>query len=70
MSESSVTDDKDGSVQHQPSETAMATATMRALAAHDKRAEIKGPDNLAELFLNEDRMAPLQVQVVRAANIR
>lgn len=47
------------SVANQPSETAMATAMLRALAAHDECEEIKGPDYLAENFLTEDRRAPL-----------
>jgi O-methyltransferase involved in polyketide biosynthesis len=34
------------SVEHQPSETAMATATLRAMAAHDEREEIRGSDTL------------------------
>lgn len=48
------------SIENNPSETAMATATMRTLAAQDERAEIRGPDYLAELFLNEDRKSPLR----------
>jgi methyltransferase (TIGR00027 family) len=42
------------SIEHHPSETAMATAFMRALAWYDKREDIKGHDNLAEIFLPED----------------
>jgi methyltransferase (TIGR00027 family) len=38
----------------------MATATMRAMAACDAREEIRGPDFLAEVFLTEDRRAPLR----------
>lgn len=38
----------------------MATATMRALAAHDERDEIRGADYLAEIFLSEDQKAPLK----------
>jgi methyltransferase (TIGR00027 family) len=53
------------SIQHQPSETAMATATMRALAAYDEREEIRGPDYLAEIFLTEDRKSPLKDPMVR-----
>jgi methyltransferase (TIGR00027 family) len=52
-------------IEHQPSETAMATATMRALAAHDEREEIRGPDYLAEMFLTEDRKRPLADPTVR-----
>jgi methyltransferase (TIGR00027 family) len=43
----------------------MATATMRALAAHDERDEIRGADYLAEIFLTEDRKAPLKDPAVR-----
>jgi|GEM_PF-1392494 len=53
------------SVQDAPSETAMATAAMRALAAHGERDEIRGADHLAELFLTETRKAPLQDPAVR-----
>ena len=59
MSESEEVNASLRSVLNQPSETAMGTATLRALAAHDTREEIKGPDNLAEIFLIEDRKAPL-----------
>ncbi len=38
----------------------MATAMMRALAAHDKRPELRGADTVAGLFLSEDRLAPLK----------
>ncbi len=40
-----------------PSATALATATMRAMAAHDPREGFSGPDYLAELFLTEERRA-------------
>ncbi len=53
------------SVVYQPSETAMSTAFMRALAAHDPREEIRCKDNLAELFLTEDRKRPVQDPAVR-----
>jgi methyltransferase (TIGR00027 family) len=65
MSENPAPSDTDKSVQHQPSETAMATATMRAIAAHDEREEIRGADNLAELFLSEDRLTTVKDPVVR-----
>jgi methyltransferase (TIGR00027 family) len=54
------------SVEHQASETAMATATMRALAAYDEREEIRGRDSLAEIFLTEDRKRPLKDPATRA----
>lgn len=46
-------------VTHVPSETAAATATLRALAAHDPREASRGPDTMAELFLTEEQKAPL-----------
>jgi methyltransferase (TIGR00027 family) len=46
-------------VEHQPSQTAMLVAFCRALAAKDEREEIKGPDDLAELFLTEEGRQPL-----------
>jgi methyltransferase (TIGR00027 family) len=44
----------------------MATAMMRALAAHDERPELLGAVTLAELPLSEDRLAPLKDPGVRA----
>jgi O-methyltransferase involved in polyketide biosynthesis len=43
----------------------MGTATMRVLATYDEREEIRGNDWLAELFLSEDRRAPLKDPVKR-----
>ncbi len=43
------------SVENQPSQTAMGVTFMRALAAVDKREEIRGHDYLAEIFLPEDQ---------------
>jgi methyltransferase (TIGR00027 family) len=65
MSESDGVQANARSVQDMPSETAMATATMRALAAHDERDEIRGADYLAEIFLTEDRKAPLRDPTAR-----
>jgi methyltransferase (TIGR00027 family) len=48
-----------------PSETAAATATMRALAAHDPREELRGADTLAELFLTEGQTPPLRDPKIR-----
>ena len=53
------------SIQYQPSETAMATAALRAMAALDERVEIRGPDYLAEIFLDAESKAPLQDPSVR-----
>ena len=41
-------------IESHPSESAMTTAFCRALAYKDEREEIKGPDNLAEIFLNDE----------------
>lgn len=48
------------SLEQQPSETAMAAAFLRALAALDEREEIRGGDYLAQAFLPEDRKASLR----------
>jgi methyltransferase (TIGR00027 family) len=53
------------SVEYQPSETAIATAFLRALASHDEREEVKGPDYLAEVFLTEDRKHLLKDPILR-----
>jgi methyltransferase (TIGR00027 family) len=53
------------SVEYRPSETAMGTATLRALAAMDERKEIKGPDYLAELFLPDEHKSPLKDPAIR-----
>jgi len=45
-------------VEHEPSKTAMGTASLRALAAVDE--EVKGPDTIAEIFLTEDRRQALK----------
>jgi methyltransferase (TIGR00027 family) len=58
-------DISESSTESQPSETAMATATLRALAAHDERDEIRGADTLAEIFLTEDRKASLKDPAAR-----
>lgn len=54
MSKGHETDKEKRSVEHQPSETAMSTAMLRALASFDDREETRGPDYLAEIFLTED----------------
>jgi methyltransferase (TIGR00027 family) len=65
MNRSQEEETRQKSVENQPSETAMATATLRALAAHDEREEIRGSDYLAEFFLTENRKAPLKNLAVR-----
>jgi methyltransferase (TIGR00027 family) len=65
MSEFLEADVSKRSIKHQPSETALATATMRALAVHDEREEIRGSDYLAEIFLTEDRGTTLKDPKVR-----
>jgi methyltransferase (TIGR00027 family) len=51
---------QDQAPEKQASGTAMATAFMRALAAYDSREDIRGDDNLAEIFLNEEQKRPLK----------
>jgi methyltransferase (TIGR00027 family) len=50
----------------QASGTAMATAFLRALAASDPRADIRGNDSLAEIFLDAERCRPLHDPQLRA----
>lgn len=47
-------DVKERTVNYQPSETAMTTAFCRALAFLEDRKEIRGPDDLAGLFLSDE----------------
>lgn len=54
---------KKTSVEHEPSGTAMATATLRALAAIDEA--VRGTDILAEKFLTEDRKRALKDPTAR-----
>jgi methyltransferase (TIGR00027 family) len=49
----------------QPSEAARGAALVRALASVDERAEIKGGDFLAEIFLAEDRRGSLNDKVIK-----
>jgi methyltransferase (TIGR00027 family) len=60
-----LTDTKKGAVENQPSESALTVAFCRALAALEERAELRGPDYLAELFLTEDRRRPLRDRTSR-----
>ncbi len=54
----------------QPSETAIATAFVRALAARDEREEMRGPDTMAEIFLPEETKRPLTDPAARAWVLR
>jgi methyltransferase (TIGR00027 family) len=65
MSDEPQTKTNNPSIENNPSETAMATASLRAMAAQDERTEIKGPDYLAELFLTNDRKSPLKDRNLR-----
>ena len=49
-----------GSVESQPSQTAMGAAIARAVAVIDERKEIRGHDYLAEIFLPENLKASLE----------
>ena len=46
--------EEERTVEKKPSETALSVAFCRAAAVKEKRAEIKGPDYLAELFISDD----------------
>ncbi len=52
-------------VDSRPSESAMTVAFSRALAAHDDREGLHGPDHLAEVFLNEDSKKTLDDRATR-----
>jgi methyltransferase (TIGR00027 family) len=65
MSESSADPVQARSAQNAPSETAMAAAMLRALAAHDDREAVRGADEMAELFLTEDRKSLLRDSATR-----
>lgn len=52
-------------IEHQPSKSAMGVAFMRAVAALEEREEIRGPDNLAEVFLIEEWRAALKDRMLR-----
>jgi methyltransferase (TIGR00027 family) len=58
-------DNTKASVEHRPSESAQAVATMRALSCLDERETIRGRDYLAEKFLTEERRAALKNPAVR-----
>jgi len=53
------------SIENNPSETAVSTASLRAMVAQDERLEIKGPDYLAEIFVPDDRKGPLKDRNLR-----
>lgn len=46
---------KHQSVEEKPSETALSAAFCRALAFYEEKDEIRCPDNMAELFIPDDR---------------
>lgn len=56
----------ESALKEQASGTAMDTAFMRALAACDPRKEIAGGDQLAEIFLDDERRKPLKDPAIRA----
>ncbi|NPU84453.1 MAG: SAM-dependent methyltransferase [Syntrophaceae bacterium] len=57
-------------VDHEPSETAMGAAFLRAMSAVDRRIGIRGPDSLAKLFLPESRRIILDDPALRGWVIR
>ena len=54
------------SLDKQESGTALAAAFIRALAACDPREELRGKDQLAEIFLREEQKRPLAEAAARA----
>jgi methyltransferase (TIGR00027 family) len=57
--------DKNRSLKDQPSDSAMTVAFCRAVSAAEPREEIKGPDNLAHIFLNEESKRPVKDPAAR-----
>ncbi|HOV78856.1 MAG TPA: class I SAM-dependent methyltransferase [Bacillota bacterium] len=57
--------DTDKSLEDQPSDTALTTAFCRALAACERRDEVKGPDYLAEIFIDEEGKKTLRDPAAR-----
>ncbi|RPH90889.1 MAG: hypothetical protein EHM72_18585 [Calditrichaeota bacterium] len=58
------------SVEYHPSETAHNVAFCRALAAKEERAEIRGADHLAELFVNDEAQKALKDSASRKSSIQ
>ena len=54
----------------QPSVSALNVARCRAVAAHESRTDIKGPDHLAEIFLGEEAQMSLRNPAVLAAIVQ
>jgi methyltransferase (TIGR00027 family) len=54
-------------IMDKPSVSALNVARCRAVAAHESRPEIKGPDDLAEIFLGPEAQASLRNPVVLTA---
>jgi methyltransferase (TIGR00027 family) len=65
MSELQTSDTNRKAVGPRSRETAMATATLRALAANDERKKIRGSDYLAEMSLPADRKILLKDAAAR-----
>jgi methyltransferase (TIGR00027 family) len=58
------------SLENQPSVSALNVAICRAVAAHEPREEIRGPDYLAEVFLAEDARKSLSDQAAHPLIIK
>ena len=56
---------KAASVDARPSESALTVAFCRALAAHEAREDVRGPDTLAELFVAEESRKSLRDPAAR-----
>jgi methyltransferase (TIGR00027 family) len=57
---------ENNSLDKKESGTALVTAFLRALAAHDPREKIRGNDGLAEIFLTEEQSRSLRDLAARA----
>jgi methyltransferase (TIGR00027 family) len=57
--------DKRRSADARPSESALTVALCRALAAHETRDALRGPDKLAELFLSDEARRSLDAPAAR-----
>ncbi len=62
--------DASGTIENQSSKTAMGVAFLRAVAALDEREEIRGGDDLAEVFLIEQWRGALKDRTIRESIAR
>jgi methyltransferase (TIGR00027 family) len=58
------------SLENQPSASALNVARCRAVAAHEPREEIRGADDLAEIFLGEEAQMSLKDPAIHAVILK